>query len=34
MYLARDHYGAEEDALARPFFKGDLEMRFGAIDVN
>lgn len=34
MYLARNHYGAEKDALARPLLERDLQMGFSAIDVN
>lgn len=34
MYLARNHYSAEKDALARPFLKGDLKVRLGSVDVD
>lgn len=34
MYLARNHDSAKKDALARPFFERDLEMRFGSVDID
>lgn len=34
MYLARNHYGAEKNALTCPFFERDLKMRLGSIDID